>query len=197
MAFLDKIAGKINDSLKASIFTGNPYQGAKWFGLAETIKRDSGEGIDYVVAEYDNGNITECSPNDVYPMMIYHRHLGSTFEKISNGGFGDDTNITRENASMVMIVYGDRKRLQITPDLLASGISANLPISISNTDLHNLSISFCEMRGEGVIFDKDLIWRGEYQTNDNPFGVEKIYFALRYTVELHYFGGCFNICFNC
>lgn len=197
MAFLNQIATKINDTLKASIFTGHLYQGAKWFGLAETIKRESGSGYDYVVAQYYQDNITECNIDDTYPMVVYHRHLGSSFEKASNADFGDTMRMTTETADMMMIVYGDRKRLQITPDTLASGISANIPLSLTNTELTNLSLSFCEMRGDGVSFDKDAIWRGEYQTNSNPLGIEKIYFALKYSVELHYSNGCFNICFNC
>ncbi len=98
---------------------------------------------------------------------------------------------------MMMIVFGSRKRLQVSPDTLCSSIASNMINTISSASMSALNISSCEIRPVQSYMDKETVWQSEYRQAGCPLGEELIYFAIQYLIETSYQSGCFTICSEC
>lgn len=198
MAFLKKIVEEINSQLATDLFTGNLYQGAVYYSLAEPQRRveetDRGEVLSSRPVIVDE-NMRDCELMSSAPLTIYHRQITSTFKEDENSA-GNSLNI-KETATMMMIVMGDRKRLQITPDTLCSAIASNMIQSITSASRQALKLYSCEIRPVQAYLDKEVVWQNEYRLTNCPLGEEWIYFCIQYQIESSYQRGCFTICREC
>lgn len=198
MAFLKQIVEEINSQLASDLFTGNPYQGSVYYSLAEMQRRaedtDRGEVLASRPVIVDE-NLKECELSDENPLTIYHRQITSTFKEDENSA-GNSNNII-ETSTMMMIVMGDRKRLQTTPDTLCSAIASNMIQTITSVSRQALKLYSCEIRPVQAYLDKEVVWQNEYRLTECPLGAEWIYFGIQYQIESSYQRGCFTICRVC
>lgn len=128
--YVPQIVQYINSVLQTSL-SGRQFQSGKYFTIAkQVVRKDEKKETSFVVIFDNDGNEISDIINDTYPIVIYHRMTGQAFFDVAQNqanSFGDGTNNKGLTSNMVMVVYGDRKRLKMTQEELSSLIYAYFP----------------------------------------------------------------------
>jgi len=110
MPYLNEIVDIVNDTLATGkLKTYN----RKLFGISELLPRNFNNAQDTIPALVTNFGSTMFSGfDDKFDIVIYHRCISTSIEE---GAvlFGDGLNTAREIAEMRMVVFGQRKKLQV------------------------------------------------------------------------------------
>ena len=115
MAKEAEIVAQINTDLKTVQFASKRFQKGRFSGIAELVtKVDNGQRQTVPAIIANDGTETILITNDKYPFELYHRHIGSTVEPSPEEDQWGDLRSRQETAEMLMVVIGDRKRLELT-----------------------------------------------------------------------------------
>lgn len=185
MAHLKTIIKNIDDSLRASTLKGAVFQAGKFWGLAkrEQIKDATTSYVPAVVSAEGHG--IESTPDETYPMSIYHRCLNGGFAKPQHGSGWGDSNPIAQVYNMKAVVYADPEKCRVTQEDLCFLIAAGMPeqsINITTTDSRELTAKVVP-----VSFNNDSIqvFTGEYQLSEYRLKPQSIYFSLDYQIEIN------------
>jgi hypothetical protein len=194
MPSLDAIVSEINDRIKATL--GGPVFGlGKYYGLAVSLPRNSIDGTDYmpcVVTNYDED--IWVGINDTAPLIIYHKNNGivTDFDKRRNWGRTQTAMI--ETASFQMIVFGDRKRLEISPEELYAAIVSAIPTELPKDFITPLNFREARISGISPNFNSISVYQQEYKSNTYPLKPNNIFFSISYKIATAYNKNCVALC---
>lgn len=193
--YASAIVKYINAVLEQRLSSANFRQG-KYYGIAQIAKiKESDDSVSMKPVIFDNEGIDiNKIIDDVYSFVVYHRTLAFQFANIDNNqkfSFGDGASNKTQIINMVMVVYGDREKLQITQEQFTSLIYFMFPsevldevksqmqgvqtLTVSPVSSNNVSLSV--MQQEGIMCEQ-----------------ENILFSIQYQIRMQVNGNCFNDC---
>lgn len=179
-------------------FQGKPFQKGQFLGVAELVKKDTGDDeTGYTVPKVmdaDGNDGTNVIINDTYPFQLYHRVVGTSSEDADNSdtfGDGDEKNIIFE---MVLIIFSDRFSTEIDAEAYITALMLDFPRTIKASQVASSQFSKCEITFNDTITNKNEVLTQEYGRDD--LGVKQSYIALSfgYSVKLTYSKECFTLC---
>lgn len=179
-------------------FQGKPFQRGKFYGIAELVKKDTGDdATNYTIPKVmdANGNDgTNVIINDTHPFQLYHRIVGTSSEDADNSdsfGDGNEKNVTFE---MVLILFSDRFKTEIDAEDYITALMLDIPRTIKASQIASSQFSKCEITFNDTITNKSEVFNQEYGRDD--FNVKQSYVALSfgYSVSLTYSKECFTLC---
>lgn len=190
MPKLAEIVTLVDDALKASQFGTKRFQKGRWSGIAELIRTSEDETIPCSVD--NNGDAVKLGLDDTYPFEVYHRMLDGDFER-SEDDFGSNA-VRRETTDMVIIMMGDRNRLELTNEQIISGLALGFPFSLTATEVSALSLQSADFTIQGFDRDREFVWAREFKTKKAVLKTNTLLVSLRYQVVTEVFENCIGIC---
>jgi hypothetical protein len=190
MAREHEIVTFINSELVARQFNAARFQKGSIDAIAELIEVDE-ETKPCIVDQY--GDATYMGIDDTKPFQVYHRVISPDAEWDGEQDFGDLKNI-KETTTMLMVVMGDRNRLQLTAEDIKTGIVAALPLELPTSTLNSLGLKKANIIPGQFNWDKGEVYRGEFNLKENLLKTNTIMFSFSYTIETVYDQSCFTIC---
>jgi hypothetical protein len=195
MPNLRGICTAINSSLKSSQFSPRRFQAGSWDTIAYLVTEiRNEETIKRPVLVDNNGDGTDVTVNDTYPIQFYHRNLGISEQDAQEDGFGDAGKDVTETADMVLICMGNRTLLGVFPEDVASAIWGDIPRELPHATLQALSIMTCSIvPGEVSVVPED-VWAQEYQGTEFALPADYFMLSCRYKINTVYKRKCFTLC---
>lgn len=192
MAKEKEIIDIINVNLQAILKT-KPFQLGLFAGIAEMVTRADGEeSVNYACLVDNYGNCTEVGIDDRYPYQSYFIQTG--FESESDAPFGDEAFVSNQKSEFTMVVLGNRRTLQLTPQVLISAVDLGFTATLTNVQLTALNLQGMQISDLKFNLDKQAIYRNEYGLNDLYLQPEYILFTVDFTIETQVDIGCFSLC---
>jgi hypothetical protein len=188
MVKIHDIVDEINTALQVQ-FAAKRFQKGSFDGIGELLTID-GERFPCLVD--NSGTTTKLIIDDVKPFQVYHRHIRTEF-KNSEQDFGDRISITG-TSNMLMIVIGDRSRLQLTLEDIISGVAAGWPLTLSKTTLNTLELQKCDIVPGQFNIDKEAVYKGEYSSAEFILKPHNIMFSFSYQIVTELDQVCFVLC---
>lgn len=194
MSTLSDITGEINTSLQTGQFSSKKYQKGRFSAIAELIPKKDNEKTQLVPAIIsDNGDATRLNMDDTYTFEVYHRHLGSVYDSDEEDSYG--SRITRiEDASMKMVVMGDRSRLKSDKEDLIRGIIADIPLEMSEAFLLSNSLQQVNINPGTFNIDSVSVYGEEFGDVGLNLKPNTIIFSLDYNIVVEQWVPCIDIC---
>lgn len=191
MAKEHEIVAYINTVLKATQFSASRFQKGRFSAIAELVKTEEGELKPGTCNNY--GEVTYVGIDDTYPFQIYHRVIQPNLAENVEYEFGDRKAL-RETTNMLMVVIGDRARLQLTAEDIKTGIAASLPLELPTTELNTLGLQQVNILPGSFNWNRFDVYRAEFNIQDSFFNTNTIIFSLSYQIETTYDQACFTLC---
>jgi hypothetical protein len=185
-----QIVSYINNELKTRQFSSGRFQKGSFDGIAELVEKDS-ETKPCIVDK--NGDAEYVGIDDTKPFQVYHRVLNPDVEWDSENDFGNKRSI-KEITNMLMVVMGDRNRLQLTAEDIKTGIVAALPLELPDSELNNLGLKTANIIPGTFNWDKIEVYRGEFNLKETILNTNTILFSFEYQIETVYDQSCFTLC---
>lgn len=187
MAKESEIVNIINDSLKLQ-FISKRFQKGSIDPIAELIRTSVGEIKPSIVDNF--GECRTVTIDDTKPFQIYHRMTGALFEQAEEFGNLDFVN---QRVNMLMIVIGDKTRLQLNKEDIMAGIAAGFPLFLTKDQLNTLNLMSCDLVPGEFNLDREAVWSNEYNTD---FKLKPAYFmfSFAYSILTKFRQSCFIIC---
>lgn len=195
MPALRQITGYINSALSTSVFSSRVFQSAKYDEIADLVYEEKDGNKIYRPVIIDNdGELHDMGINDIYSLQVYHRQSGLVFEDRQENDFGNEGNTTTETADMMLIVIGDKGRLNVVEQDVASGIWANVPRTLSKAILQGLQLQALSVEPGEVNLDPMQVYAQEYQGVEFVLKPNDFMISMKYKIVTEYNKNCFNIC---
>jgi hypothetical protein len=191
MAKEHQIVSYINSELSANQFNSSRFQKGSIDAIAELILTDEGETKPAIVDRF--GECTYVGIDDTKPFQIYHRVLSPSTEWDLESDFGNLKNI-KEKTDMLMVVMGDRNRLQLTAEDIKTGIVAALPLEIPDSELNSLGLKKANIIPGVFNWDKRDVYNREFTLQENMLKTNSIMFSFSYQIETVIDQSCFTLC---
>lgn len=191
MPILNDIVQQINEGLTSTLFSQSKrFSGSKLYGICEQAVKTGRQKEEFPSIVDLAGDGKYVGIDDKQNLIIYHRKQNlSISDDTVNKGYGDNPAGSINTYSMVMVVYMNRKKLNMEADELVVYLQKHFPYTLENKNFTYLSASI-----DSVILNTQQVFRTEY-TNVNYFmKPEHALIAISYTIEGKPNLACFNRC---
>lgn len=198
--FSKEIVDKINAEVKAALDINPVYQQGKYYSICRLVPRETENGqklIAALVASDGEGTPDSGLIDDTFPLCIYHRCLGYTFSSFNEAqrdSFGKKP-MVKSIANMIMIVFGDGKRLGVEQERLLSNVVASMPSQFNKTflesitGLHAVTIVPTSENNDSIqVYKNEGEQKYFLQTN-------MLLFSLSYQIFAEFDKSCYDICY--
>jgi|SRR6476646_1158517 len=187
MAYLGEIVETINTTLKAKL-TAFPL--SRYNGLSYPIARKKGTAFEYLPALISSsGDARLITFDDINELEIYHRIASSTYTQSGVATYGNGYDAFKHNYDVDLIVMGDRRKVQVAPDVLEAAIASNMPSTTTIDGIRGINILAVSAN-----HNSRSLFSQEFQGADYYLKPEHIFFSIRYRVEIQYQKGCLVLC---
>lgn len=191
MAKEHEIVNYTNTNLKGSQFKSLRFQKGRFSGIAEQFKTEEGEYKPGICNNH--GDVEYVGIDDTYPFQIYHRVIQPNAAINIEQEFGDRKAI-KETTNMLMVVIGDRNRLQLTAEDIKTGIAAALPLELPDNQLNILGLQQANILPGNFNWNRYDVYRNEFNIKESFFNTNTIIFSFSYQIETVYDQTCFTLC---
>lgn len=142
-------------------------------GLCRLIEDDS--GIYPVTYPDEHGKQLKVTPDDRYPLLIYHRLLDGSFEDSEEFSFGRSMARQNRQAVRMVVVVDFRDGHDYSGQILNA-----LPVSIENVDYKSVTIDSAVT----LIRDRKAIWSTEWgEAYADKYQMRYEIFAVEYSIN--------------
>jgi hypothetical protein len=183
MHSIHDIVGKINESLD--------LPQADIHGIAQTVlrknNRDQDEKLPVVIGKKGEGLYVGF--DDKKGIILYHKLNSVTTSIKVKTGYGDSKGEIQNSYAMSLIVFLNRKKVNIYADELFATIQSQYLEKVTLTPYNSISISF-----NNVILNDMQVYAQEYLIDTYRLTAEHNLFQINYTVEAAFNRDCFNTC---
>lgn len=194
MAKEHEIVDFINSELTRNQFSSKRFQKGSIRGIAELIDTGNGETTETKPAVVDRfGDCTYVGLDDTYSFQIYHRVIQPAAGENVDEEFGGRKNI-KENTEMLMVVMGDRSRLQLTAEDIKTGIVAALPLELPASELNSLGLRSANIIPGNFNWNRQEVYEGEFKLEETLLKTNTIMFSFSYVIESVFDQACFTLC---
>lgn len=202
MPFLNELCLVVNQELRKGALSEQRFQSGRYEGVSNEVTRGN-QVFPCIINNNRESNTIECSPDDTYPIVIYHKVLAKRYELNNIAGqrseFGDRNKYVKETALVKMVVYGKWSALNLKKEELEAIITSNFPDNMDNQNnalLNSLKIDNVTYAMQSTNFLSQSVWNEEYKNVDFSIDTEDLYFAITYQIQSTWRKGCFQLC-NC
>lgn len=195
MPALRQITAIINTALETGVFSTRAFQSSKFDTLADQVSAMVDDvKITRPVITDNSGEQHDLAIDDIYSLQVYHRNLSLVLEDDQLENFGDEGNTTKETAEMLLICIGDKNRLEVVEQDVASAIWTNVPRILDHATLQTLQIQGCSIESGEVNVKSEEVFLQEYPGVE--FNLKQSYFmlSLRYKIVTIFNKKCFQLC---
>lgn len=195
MPFAEVIAGIINQTLKGSSLNKKQFQPGSYNGLASIIGRKNAKGdLELIPGILDgSGNYTPVIPDQKFNLVIYHKLLTNEYGYDKKNSYGEAYDV-RCTSQMMMVVWGDGKKIGITAEQLEAMIVFGMPQMLSSIDRQNLGLKTCMISPISTNMDRLQVFRQEYQQVEFFLKPNDALFLVRYKIETSFGQSCIDLC---
>lgn len=191
MAKEHEIVSYINSQLQTRQFSASRFQKGRFSGVAELFKTEDQELKPGICDNY--GDVEYVGIDDTYPFQVYHRVIRPVGFWNVEEDFGNPKNI-REITEMLMVVIGDRNRLQLTAEDIKTGIIAALPLELIGSTLNTIGLKSANIIPGQFNWNRFDVYRNEFNLKESFFNTNTIIFSMTYQIETVYDQQCFTLC---
>jgi len=199
MANVKKIVQIINTQLNAAAFSDKRFQIAQLFDIAKSVptkNKDKALEILPCIIDDATGEGKYLYPDDKHPVQVYHK-MNSVSVVPDKVQYGNRNDIIVRTASMSMIVFGMRTKLQLSDQDLELIISASLINKLSKAQLADLTLKDCTIQHTATDFNSLGVYQKEYSTKEYYLKPTHLFFEMKYTIECKLDKSCINTCSTC
>jgi hypothetical protein len=187
MAFLGDIVDGINTALKAKL---TAFPTTCYSGVAYPIARKKDNVYEFIPAIISPaGEAKYLTFDDIEEMGIYHRIVTSSYSQDKSQSYGDGYTSFQQNYDIDLVVMADRRRVEVTPDVLEAAIASNFPAGEKPQGINYLNILPVSAN-----HNSRSLFSQEFQGVNYHLKPEHVFFSIRYRVELKYVKGCISLC---
>jgi hypothetical protein len=191
--FTASIISIINDQIKTNTLCDARFAGASINSIAYDGTEVDSTGTRVFPVVYDlSGNGTKVSPDDTYPLQIYHKILNRTYQ-VKPSSVGSRANVVSEKTDVKMIVAGWTNILQLSQEDVEALIASNFPDQIDPSLYTPLRLQNLVVTLQSSVLDRAQVYAGEYRGITYQIGPEQILLSIRYQIESTWKKGCFII----
>jgi hypothetical protein len=197
MPFLDDIVKIINTGLKANALSDTRFAAGQLFGIATPVAREKVGSAqrETLPCIYSADEPVYIGIDDTYPLIIYHRLLRNTTRPAPAAQqFGDGQKFVQGNATLAMIVYADRLKIELSPDQLEALIIAGTQDEIPKASYPSKGFSSMLVIPVETNFNSAAVFAQEYTNASFFLKPESILFQITYNVASQYRKDCLAIC---
>jgi len=199
MPYISEIVDLINTSLAQNRLKDGGRFVLDLQGVSELIPRNEESSTTIPTLVNTNDWREFVGFDDRFSVQIYHRVLN--VEKVDSPlSYGDGSNNGREQASMRLICFADRKRTKQDPYQLAFIIRSSIHQQFTGATIAN----YDGLLGATVEPTQDNyngvdIWQSEYQlaAQDYPVRLHQMLFSIDYNIITDYNNSCISSCIEC
>lgn len=200
MPYLNEIVDMINAALATERLQDGSRFTVDLHGISELIQNnleDTTTTIPVLVNTNDWREFTGF--DDRYSVQVYHRVLN--IQQVESPlSYGNGNTNGREQTTMRLVCFADRKRTKLSPYELGFIIRSTLNrqfLGASITDyagLLGVTVEATEDNYNGVD-----IWQSEYSlpAQDYPVRLHQMLFTIDYTITCDYNNSCITSCLEC
>lgn len=195
MPRLDDIVTKINETIADEQFKDKRWQKGKFYGVAEKREKDSGDETDeYPAIVAQNGDATRIALDEKYPFWLYHRIEDTDVENfIDNEDFGE-AKFVKVTYNMVLVLWGNRKKLQLRRDQVLAGLLSGFPAHLVRTDVAAWDLYGVDLTFTGANINAKEVYEQEFTTEKLALRSNHIMIAFEYDCAVTFRQGCFDVC---
>lgn len=196
MPFIKEQVKIVNDELLAGPLKEKRFEAGRFELIANDVSRtESDNSISYFPGVInENGEASEVTTNDTYPIIIYTKILGTTYSLNGNNSVGSKNNYMTQVTRCKMVVYGKWGALGIAKEALEGLIAANFPDNIPASKTSSLKIDNMTVALRSSNMVSASVWNEEYRGTPFALDTEDLYFSLNYDIQSNYRKGCFKLC---
>lgn len=196
MPFTSTLIQIVNDHLSAHCLCDARFANGLMAGIAHDATRwddDRSAVVQYPVLVDLNGDGTDISISDTYPITLYHRILSKTYTTKPAGSFGNRQNEVTEKTDVKLVVAAWSNRISLSQEDLESLITSNFPDSIAPELYTGYQLSRVAAVLQGSTLNREQVFKEEYKGIPYDLKPEQILFSIRYQIEADYKKGCFKL----
>ena len=183
------IVDQINKAV-TGFLTESSFQMSSLNGIAYTMLKEKDISLPAVID--NNGEARYVGIDDKYNLMTYHRIMTTAPSKKTTQ-YGDANSRTMITNRMSMIVFANRQKLKITPEVLANYIVASLPTNIDKSILSKESLNNCTIDVLEINFNSSALFKREY-LKDSLLKPHQMLFEISYQIVYGFNSNCINTC---
>lgn len=194
MAKEKEIVDYINTTMRAGQLASKRFQKGNFYSIAELVKKNAeGETMPSIIPQ-DGGNVTEISPSDIPPIIVYHRLLDISTEYDTENDFGDPDAI-KQTASMICVVMADRYQIQLTKEELIAGVGLGFPLEeVPASLLTSTGLQDAAILPGNFNLDRDAVYQQEFNIATMELPINYILFSYEYSIQTEVLRSCFELC---
>jgi hypothetical protein len=193
MPFHKEQVDLINSKLREKLFDQPRFANQQIFGIANIIHVSEDEELDKSFpAIYRDHEAMMIPLDDSYHLMLYHMKSSSRFENVE-ATFGDGSDI-REIASMKMVVFGNRSRLNLSPEELESLIILAMPSEFMKSELSGVKIDRLSVEVNGSDLDSLSVFGEDFSGVPFRLGPNEFLLKIEYNLISVFRRSCINLC---
>jgi len=183
----------INTALETGTLKDKRFSGSRYMANVRDITTSlDGGNIVEPAAVNEYAQATKATPNDDYPLCIYHR-VNNTIYNDNIEQYGDNNPLLDQLLDCSMIVYGKVTRLNLTPEMLEAVIVSGFPTAIKST-IFPYGLLMMTVSVKSSTTDQQAIWNQEYKNVPLSLSQEDIYIKVNYLITSRYKKDCVAIC---
>lgn len=200
MPYLNEQVTVLNQELQKVALADARFTSGRFEAIANEAVRD-GKTFPIIIGQLNESTINPPTPDDTYPIVIYHKVLNKSYDVNNIGGkrseFGDRNKYVVETVNMKMVVYAKWLSVRMTKEQLEALITTNFPDNMDNADnalLASLKLDNVTFAMKGANFLSKNVWADEYQGTAFMLAPEDIFFSINYTIQSTFRKSCFKLC---
>lgn len=196
MPFTSTLIQIVNDHLSMHCLCDARFSNGLIAGIAQDATRrddDRNAVVQYPVLVDLNGEGTDISISDTYPITLYHRIGAKTYTAKPAGSYGNRQNEVTEKTDVKLIVAAWSNRISLSQEDLEALITSNFPDTISADQYAGYQLSRVAAVLQGSNLNREQVWKEEYKGIPYDLKPEQILFSIKYQIEADYKKGCFKL----
>lgn len=180
MKLIKPIVDYINSTLQTGKLNGVYWQSGKWFGVCSTT---AGVDVDGNVEYYVHENGNDVTPDDTYPVTVYHRCTGVQFVPIQSQ-FGTGSSLLKARYNMRAVVFVDTEKIKMEANDLAFLFYAGFPDEIKRSLFTIDGIAKCTVTATSAETDTAKVFQGEFAAPYAGQLASSVLIAVNYVIEI-------------
>lgn len=155
-------------------------------GLGQTVLRKN-DKLPAIVKR--SGEAVYVGIDDNYSIRLYHKINAMATRIVPKTGVGRSPGSIANSYSMLMIVFMNRRKVNLFADELVLLIQSQFPDSLTLEPYQSINIFF-----NSVILNDVQVYTQEYTTEEYRLAPEHNLFQINYTLEATFKKDCFITC---
>lgn len=195
MESLRTIASRINEVLKANVFSDKRFTDSDYNAIAYPVVSDNREPV-VIMPCVPIETLGEYKPmffNDTRPFTLYHKVLNSSYQKDAQYGRAGGRAM-KLIATMQMIVLANRSLTGLLPDEFEMILASNFPEGneANFSNITGMSVVSINPLSSNMNFEQ--LHNAEFKGIEYKVNPDRMILAVNYTIESAFNKRCFKVC---